>query len=498
MRAVSIEPEIAFRIARSNDTRYDDRFVVGSFGTGVYCRPSCSSAAPQRENMRFYPSPAAAREDGLRPCKRCGPDDAAETSTSRRASVATRALRLIEDGLVDREGVGGLASQLGYSERQLHRILISELGASPIALARAHRAHSARLLLDCRDLTLAEVATAAGFGSIRQFNQTMRDVFGMSPSELRNGARSAARLPANMIRLQLACREPFDGTAVVRFLSRHEVPGLEHVHGNSYTRALALERGEGVVTLTPRNAGVNCELQLEDLRDLTAAIARCRRLFDLDADPVAVQTELSDRPIIGELVRAHPGVRIPGTVDGFELAVRTIIRENNSPEAARATTARIVRLHGRPLRMATEHVTHNFPTADALSAADPDTLGTDPGRADAIHVLATRVAASEIVLGAGADLEESMSKLLAVPGIDPWIASYVAMRVLGDPDAFLYGCRRIERALKQLGVPPRTSIVAAAAEQWRPWRSYAVAQLWRSLDHEDELPDGSPVALAMP
>jgi AraC family transcriptional regulator of adaptative response / DNA-3-methyladenine glycosylase II len=487
MAAIATAPEeLAYRIASSKDRRYDDQFVIGSITTGVFCLPSCASAAPRRENARIYASPSAAEGDGLRPCKRCRPQENGTASSTRPSAIAARALRLIQEGLVDRAGVTGLAARLGYSQRQLNRILIGELGASPVALARLHRANSARLLLDSSDLTLAEIATAAGFGSIRQFNDTMRDVFGMSPSAMRDAARNTSAAPANSVRLHLACPEPFDGVAVVRFLSRHQVPGLEHVHGNSYTRALALEHGDAIVTLTPASAGVTCVLELEDLRDLTAAAARCRRLFDLDADPAAVRAHLGNVPVIGELVREHPGIRIPGTVDGFELAVRTVIRENNTPEATREAASAIVRRFGRQLSLVSDLVTHNFPTAERLAAVDPKDLGVDCVRARAIHVLATKVAAGEIALDAGAELDESISKLLAVPGVGPWIASYLAMRVLGDPDAFLYGCQRLERALKRLGVAAETPAIAAAAEQWRPWRSYAVAQLWRSLDDEDE------------
>src|SRR5262245_22231026 len=306
MATIAGEPDLAYRIARSKDRRYDDQFVIGSVNTGIFCRPSCTSAAPRRENARIHASAAVAESEGLRPCKRCQPQEAASGSPTRRAAIAARALRLIEDGLVDREGVSGLAARLGYSPRQLNRILIGELGAGPLALARLHRAHNARLLLDSCDLTLTDVATAAGFGSIRQFNETMREVFGMSPSAMRDAGPTNPTAPANSVRLQLACKEPFDGIAVIRFLSRHQVPGLEHVHRNSYTRALALEHGDAIVTLTPAAAGVTCDLELEDLRDLTTAIARCRRLFDLDADPAAVQAHFDERPVIGELVREHP------------------------------------------------------------------------------------------------------------------------------------------------------------------------------------------------
>ena len=250
------------------------------------------------------------------------------------ADVARRALALIADGLVDRAGVPGLARRLGYSERQLHRILVAELGAGAIALARAQRAQAARLLIDSADLTLGEIALAAGFGSVRQFNDTMRQVYGTTPAALRTGPR-----PATGIRLRLPAKAPFDGAAVVRFLARHEVPGLEHVQHGAYTRALALEHGGGLVTLTPKRDALICELKLDDLRDLSAAVARCRRLFDLDADPQAIHAHLARLPVVGELVRRAPGIRIAGAVDGFELAVRTIIRRENDYELARASTA---------------------------------------------------------------------------------------------------------------------------------------------------------------
>lgn len=484
-----MEPEIAYRIAATTDRRYDDQFVVGSLSSLIYCRPSCASAAPSRRNTRFFSTAADAQDSGLRPCKRCQPESVSGAAgSSRRPDVAERALRLIRDGLVDREGVPGLARSLGYSERQLHRILLAELGAGPLAIARAHRAQAARLLIDQTDLSLAEAAVAAGFGSIRQFNDTMRETFGMSPSTMRARPQRKASVPASPVRLRLPCQEPFDGVAVVRFLKRHEIPGLECITGNAYSRALRLEHGEGIVTLTPQRASVVCDLELEDLRDLVAAIARSRRLFDLEADAAAIHAQLVGRSIVGELVSAHPGIRIPGTVDGFELAVRTIIREGNDPETARRRTGALVRRHGQPLRIATAHVTHNFPTAAVLAMTDPRTFELDETRARAIHALAIRVQAGDIRLDAGAGLEESITALLAIPGVGPWIASYIALRVLGDPDAFLYGCARVDRALKKLGIPPDNAAIAALSEQWRPWRSYAIAQLWRTLDDEDEIP----------
>ena len=484
--AAALSPEVAQRIAASADRRYDDRFVVGSTASRIYCRPSCAATSARRANTRFFSSSAEARAAGLRPCKRCAPADDVGGSLGRRhAEVALQSLRLIEDGLVDREGVSGLARRLGYSERQLHRILVAELGAGATTFARAQRTHSARTLIDSSELTLAEVARAAGFGSIRQFNETMREVYAMSPTQLRSHARRAGRLPAGPLTLELACRQPFDGVALVRFLQRHEVPGLERIHGNSYTRSLTLERGDGIVTLTPTPSSVVCQIELEDLRDLAVAVARCRRLFDLDANPETIRDQLADRPVIGELARAHPGVRIPGTVDVFELAVRTIIRENAPADEAQAQTATLVRQHGRPLHLASEHVSHCFPSPAVLAAADSSGFPVDKTRACAIHLVANRVAAGELRLDAGAGLDEAAA-LLTLPGIGPWITSYIAMRALGDPDSFLYGCARVERALARLAIDASTAAVAALADQWRPWRSYAIAQLWRSLDDEDE------------
>jgi AraC family transcriptional regulator of adaptative response / DNA-3-methyladenine glycosylase II len=386
------------------------------------------------------------------------------------ADVARRALALIADGLVDRDGVPGLARRLGYSERQLHRILVAELGAGAIALARAQRAQTARALIDSADLTLGEIALAAGFGSVRQFNDTMREIYGTTPAALRTGPR-----PATGIRLRLPAKAPFDGAGVVRFLARHEVPGLEHVHRGTYTRALALEHGGGLVTLTPRRDALICELKLDDLRDLSAAVARCRRLFDLDADPHAIHAHLAGLPVVGELVRRAPGIRIAGAVDGFELAVRTIIRRENDYEFARATTARLIRRHGAALQDPTPTVTHRFPTPSALADADPATFGVDERRAHAIRDLARQ----GLYLDAGSAVDDEVRALLAIPGIGPWIANYIAMRALGDPDAYLDDCDRLARALSRAGG-------TAEPETWRPYSSYAIAALWRSLDDADE------------
>lgn len=489
-----IDADAAYRVIAAKDPRYDGQFVVGVLSTGIYCRPSCPAPQPLRKNVRFFPTFAAAQEAGLRACKRCEPDAVpGSPNWNRRADVAARAFRLIGDGLVDREGVTGLAQRLSYSERQLHRILVGELGAGPLALARAQRAQSARMLIESTELSLAEVALAAGFGSIRQFNETMRRVYAMTPSMLRTRARRRGRIDAtNRIKLRLEHRRPFDAAGLLRFFERHEVPGLEAVDGHCYRRALSLDYGGGTIALTLHDDSVGCALELDDLRDLTAAVARCRRLLDLDADPLAVSEQLADAPLIGGLVRANPGVRIPGAVDGFELAVRTLLRHHAPPEDVRELTARIVRAYGAPLKAPARGVTHRFPAPRVLARANLRTLGVEPDRAEAISALARLVANGDLQLDSGAEPDESTVQLLSLPGVGPWVASYIRMRALGDPDAYLDGCARVRRALARLGDPLSAAEIDRLADDWRPWRSYAIAQLWRSLDDEDEVAAEQP------
>lgn len=469
---------------RSRDPRYDGYFFVGVLSTGIYCRPSCPARLPKRRNIRLFRSAAAAQEAGLRACKRCDPDAAPGSPTwNRRADVAGRALRLIAEGEVDRQGVPGLADRLGYSERQLQRILSSEVGAGPVALARAQRAQAARLLIESSGVSFGEVALAAGFGSVRQFNDTIRAVYARTPSELRRRARRhIANGSAGLIELSLACRQPFDAASLIRFLGARALPGVEELDGSTYRRSLSLEYGGGVVELTPNRDGFDCRLRLDDLRDLTAAVARCRTLLDLDADPLSVAAQLEDDRTLGELVRARPGLRVPACVDGFELAVRAVIGQQVSVEAARTAAARVVARFGEPLAEPAAGVTHFFPAASVLAEADPAELPMPRARGRALRALAEYVAGGELSLGAGADRAAAEATLLSVPGIGPWTASYIAMRALGDPDAYPEGDVGLRRALAKRGLEVDRATEKALAESWRPWRSYAVMHLWRSLD----------------
>lgn len=478
--------EACYRFMRSRDPRYDGFFFVGVLSTGIYCRPSCPARLPKRRNVRLFQSVAAAQEAGLRACKRCDPDAAPGSPTwNRRADVAGRAVRLIAEGAVDRDGVPGLAGQLGYGERQLQRILTEELGAGPVALARAQRAQSARRLIESSGISFAEVALAAGFGSVRQFNDTIRTVYGRTPSELRRRARGrGADVAGGTIELKLACREPFDGDSALRFLGARAVPGTEAIDGSVYRRSLALPHGGATVELSSVGSGVRCRLRLDDLRDLTAAVARCRRLLDLDADPQAVSAQLGRDRCLGELVGRRPGLRVPGCVDGFELAVRAVIGQQVSVGAARTVAARLVERHGEPLAEPHGEITHRFPTAAALARAEPTTMPMPRSRARALRELARAVERGDLRLDAGAEPASAVAALLSVPGIGPWTASYIAMRALGDPDAYPLGDAGLRRALEQRGQVLDRAGEERLAEAWRPWRSYAVVHLWRSLDGE--------------
>ena len=381
-------------------------------------------------------------------------------------------MRLIADGVVDREGVPGLASRLGYTERHLNRLLTAELGAGPLALARAQRAQTARILIETTDLGLAEIAFAAGFGSVRQFNDTIQEVYARSPSALRE--RRTARQPeAGTISLRLAFRAPLHVEALLGFLATRALPGIEECDVTTYRRGLNLPHGSATVALTPGDRWVSATLRLADVRDLAPAVARCRRLFDLDADPVAVDGMLGADPALAAAVRAEPGVRVPRAVDGFELAVRAIVGQQVSVAGARQTLSRLLGPAdpGRPARLP-----RGRDRGRVARRRVPD-AGRPP---ETIRALAQAVADGKLDLEPGADREESVARLLELPGIGAWTAGYVAMRAIGDPDVFLPTDVAVRRGARALGLPDTPKALAAHAERWRPWRSYALMRLWRS------------------
>ncbi len=484
-----LDPESCYRAVRSRDRRFDGVFYCGVRTTGIYCRPSCPARTPAAANVAFYPSPAAAQAAGFRACKRCLPDATpGSPDWDVAATAAGRAMRLIADGVVDREGVEGLAHRIGYTPRHLSRILRSELGAGPLALARAKRAQTARVLIETTDLSYTDVAFAAGFSSLRQFNDTVREVYAASPTQLRG--RRGGLAGAGTVTMRLAVRTPYAGRALHTFLATRAIPGVEAAGPGWYARSLSLPHGSGTVRLdlpdvrtSGQTAFVTATFRLTDLRDTAAATERARRLLDADCDPVAVGESFADDPLLGPLTRTWPGLRVPGQVDGNEIAVRAVLGQQVSVAAARTVAARLTAAHGRPLPVPEGELTHLFPAVDVLAALEPEQLPMPRSRGRALIGLCEALSCGAVALDRGPDRDDVRHRLLALPGIGPWTADYIAMRALGHPDVFLPTDVGVRDALTAAGRDPAHA--AELAEGWRPWRSYAQLYLWQSLTSAD-------------
>lgn len=480
-----LDPESCYRAVKSRDRRFDGVFYCGVRTTGIYCRPSCPARTPAYANISYYPSPAAAQAAGFRACKRCLPDATpGSPDWDVAATAAGRAMRLIADGVVDREGVDGLARRVGYTPRHLSRILTAELGAGPLALARAKRAQTARVLIETTDLSYADVAFAAGFSSVRQFNDTVREVYAASPTQLRG--RRGGQAGAGTVTMRLAVRTPYAGSALHGFLALRAVPGIETSGPGWYARTLSLPNGSGTVRLElpdvsepGQTAFVTATFRLSDLRDTAAATERARRLLDADCDPVAVGDAFAGDRVLGRLVRARPGLRVPGHVDGNEIAVRAVLGQQVTVAAARTVAARLTAEHGRVLPTPDGELTHLFPTVDVLASLDPEQLPMPRSRGRALVALCEALASGALALDRGPDRDDVRRRLLALPGIGPWTADYIALRALGHPDVFLPTDIGIRDALSGLGSDPAKA--AELAEAWRPWRSYAQVYLWQTL-----------------
>lgn len=491
------DPQTCMTAVRSRDARFDGWFVTGVRTTGIYCRPSCPATPPKARNITFYPSAAAAQASGFRACKRCRPDASpGSPEWNARADLVARAMRLIADGVVDREGVEGLSRRLGYSTRQIERQIRAELGASPLALARAQRAQTARILIETTTLPLTQVAHASGFGSIRSFNATVREVFAMAPRELRLKTRppaghASAKDPWHHLQLRLPFRRPLRVDNLFGHLVATAVPGVEEWRDGAYRRTLQLPHGPAVVALRPDDGYVAARVWLRDLADLPVAISRSRWLLDLDADPAAIDEHLSGDPALAALVARAPGRRVPRTVDGKELALRLVLGQQISTRAARTHAARLVQAYGEPLDdPAGGSLTATFPEAAVIATASDETLAMPQSRRATLRGLAAALADGAIDVSTSADWDDARRNLLALPGIGPWTVEGVAMRALGDPDAFLATDLGVRQALSRLGIPRSGRAVVAATEPWRPWRAYAVQHLWASIPHEiNQLPE---------
>ena len=506
------DTEACERAIRSRDARFDGWFICAVVTTRIYCRPSCP-ARPHLKNLRFYPSAAAAQQAGFRACKRCRPDASpGSPEWNVRSDLIARAMRLIGDGVVDREGVTGLASRLGYSVRQIQRELTAEVGAGPLALARAQRAQTARVLIETSALPMSDVAFAAGFASIRAFNDTVQDVFALSPTALRVGAirragRRSTRGAPNLsgpslsapdlsagtvgtLSLRLPFRKPFSPDNLFGHLAATAVPGVEEWRAGAYRRTIRLTHGHAVVALKPTPDHVACQISLTDQRDLASAISRCRWMLDLDSDPVAVDAVLSQDPLMAKLVAGSPGRRVPRTVDPAEFAVRAVLGQQVSTAAARTHAGRLVRAYGDLVPDPHGGLTHLFPTPQVLAAMDPSDLAMPQSRRRTMMGLVEELAQGRLDLGLGADWREARAKLNALHGFGPWTVESIAMRSLGDPDAFLAGDLGIRLAAEQLGMPATPKTLTDHSYLWRPWRSYAVQYLWATGDHPiNRMPD---------
>ncbi|GAA1945028.1 DNA-3-methyladenine glycosylase 2 family protein [Agromyces allii] len=520
-----------YRAMQARDARFDGQFITGVHSTGIYCRPSCPAVSPKPSNVTFYLTAAAAHEAGLRACKRCLPDAVpGSPEWNLRDDLAARAMRLIADGVVEREGVPGLAARLGYTPRHLTRVLTAELGAGPLALARAHRAQTARALLTSTALPVADVAFASGFGSIRQFNDTIREVYERSPLEVRAAARvhervgglstgasaspssglggapvdlvtvrssgvaletttdAAADPGAGVVRLRLPARAPFDAAGVFGWLAARTVAGVESSTVSAdgsprFRRTLRLPGGPALVAFAPggdaHSPSIEIEARLTGLGDLPPLVARVRRLFDLDADALAIDAALAAEPAFAASVAAVPGIRVPGCLDPHELVFRALIGQQISVAAARTALSRLAAELGEHVA-GDEELNALFPTAAAIAEHGAEVLRGPAARIRTIVDVAARLADGDLVVSSDRERHDLEARLLEIPGIGPWTAGYVAMRVTGAPDVLLTGDLALRNGAANLGLPSEPRDLAAYGARWAPWRSYASMHLWRS------------------
>jgi AraC family transcriptional regulator of adaptative response / DNA-3-methyladenine glycosylase II len=481
MAGMDMDDDACYRAIATRDPRFDGRLFVAVETTGIYCRPICPAPTPRRAHVRFFPSAAAAQEAGFRPCLRCHPETSPDLAFWRgSSSTVSRALRLIETGALDEADVESLAARLGIGERQLRRLFRQHLGASPVSVAQTRRVLLAKQLIHETRLGMAEIALAAGFGSVRRFNETFRRLYGRPPGSLRRRPGSAA--PLGGVAVKLAYKPPYDWASILGFLATRAIPGVETVSAGRYARTIAIGDENGIVLVEPA-AGTHLKatIRFPNLRALPAIIARIRRVFDLAADPVAIAAHLSEDPLLAPLVAARPGLRVPGAWDGFELAIRAILGQQISVRAARTLAGKLVAACGAPIEDAAARelgLTHAFPTPARVVGSDLAVLGMPRTRRAALASLAAAAAADPMIFGPRQSLEAAIAQLCALSGIGEWTAQYIAMRELREPDAFPASDIGLLRAMSKGGARPSPAALLARAERWRPWRAYAALHLW--------------------
>lgn len=466
-----LDSEVCYRAMESRDRRFEGHFIIGVTTTKIYCRPGCPARIPMRRNVVFYACAAAAEGAGLRACRRCRPDASpASPAAIGTPATVTRALRLIDEGGLDGGGVEALASRLGMGARHLRRLFDQHLGASPIEIAQSRRVHFARRLLEETALPITEVAHAAGFASVRRFNDAVSRAFGAPPRDLR-GDRARDRR-TDGITLTLSVRPPFAWDELLAFLGARAIPGVEHVASGVYARTF---EGGTLAASRVDERRVALSIAREGEVDLFALAGRARRLFDLDADPIAVAARLGG-------VAQIEGLRVPGAWDGFEMAVRAILGQQVTVKGATTLAGRLVARFGEPLAAPIGPLTHRFPSAAKMAEAEVEAIGLPAARAQAIRALAGAIASGAIDLGASSDLEHTVAALTALPGVGPWTAHYIAMRAAREPDAFPAGDLVLRKRASEGADPMSPRDLSARAEAWRPFRAYAAMQLWQRKD----------------
>ena len=492
MPATHLDAASCYRALTSRDARFDGRFFTAVTTTGVYCRPVCPARTPARANVRFYGCAAAAEADGFRPCRRCRPDAAPGTPAWQGApAVVARGLRLIRDGVLDDDGVDRFAERLGLSARQVRRLFETHVGAPPAEIARVRRVHFARTLVDDPSLRLTDIAFAAGFQSVRQFNHAFRQTFRAAPRSLRRGlaeARSAkAEGAKGDISLRLSYRPPFDLAWLLDLFAGRAAPGVEQVQDGVYRRTAAFGDARGWIEVTggagnaaragTRHRHLDVRVSASLGAHLMRIAAAVRRMFDLDADPATIARALGADPMLRRAMRAKPGLRVPGAWQPWEIALRAIVGQQVSVAAATTIVGRIVARTGDAVETPFEALRMLFPSPAAVAAADLSGIGMPSARVATVQRFAAGLADGSIALETMGSADEIVRSLCAIPGIGPWTAEYIALRALGEPDAFPAGDLGLRKALGN-GTPARERDVAAAAEAWRPWRGYAAMYLW--------------------
>jgi AraC family transcriptional regulator of adaptative response / DNA-3-methyladenine glycosylase II len=466
----------AFRRARmARDARFDGKFFVGVLSTKIYCRPSCPVPTVKDSNVRYFPTAAAAAEAGFRPCLRCRPECSPGTPAwSGTPSTVSRALRLIAESGLDEGGVEGLAEQMGVGPRHLRRLFVKHLGATPTAVARTHRLHFAKKLIDETTLPMNQLALASGFGCVRRFNGTIFNTYRRTPTEIRRFARLKGVQTQNQYVFRLNFRPPYHWNGMLAFLEARATPGVEIVHDDRYGRSISIKGEHGYFEISPETGlpALRVRVQFGNPCSLFLIIERIRRMFDLNADWMAIAATLRTDPLLADLAKAKPGLRLPGGWDGFELAVRAILGQQVTVKAATTFAGRMVKTFGREFSAGS--ATHLFPTPEILAAADLTQIGLTRARATSIQGLARAVSRGDISFDGVVNPDVLLAQLREIPGIGEWTAQYVAMRALGEPDAFPAGDIAL---LRKLGLR-HSQQLEERAEAWRPWRAYAAIYLW--------------------